>query len=84
MNSSTGPKKIMVLGSSGLTGGAVATLLDGVEGVVPIRTSRDRTRVSDWESQGKTARFISMIRGPSRMRWREPIASSSCQPTRSA
>src|SRR5258705_13373139 len=48
--------RVLVLGSSGLTGKAIAAKLDDApDGVEPVRASRNPEAVEQWRSQGLPA-----------------------------
>src|SRR5260370_2492234 len=52
----TNPPRILVLGSTGRTGGAVATQIEaGHHDVVVVRAARDQATVDQWRDQGLAA-----------------------------
>src|SRR5260370_41313266 len=52
----TNPPRILVLGSTGRTGGAVATQIEaGHHDVVVVRAARDQATVDQWRDRGLAA-----------------------------
>src|SRR5271170_2791232 len=47
--------RVLVLGASGLNGGALAALLDEVDDIEVVRGVRDPRTVAAWKDKGKTA-----------------------------
>jgi NAD(P)H dehydrogenase (quinone) len=47
--------RVLVLGASGLNGGALAALLDEMGAIEVVRGGRDRRTVAAWKDEGKTA-----------------------------
>lgn len=52
--------KILVLGATGLTGGAISALLDDNAGVEVVRAARQPGQVETWRSEGKAAVLIDL------------------------
>ena len=50
-----GRARVLVLGASGLNGGALAALLDEMGAIEVVRGGRDRRTVAAWKDEGKTA-----------------------------
>ena len=50
-----GRARVLVLGASGLNGGALAALLDEVDDIEVVRGARDPRTVAAWKDKGKTA-----------------------------
>jgi NAD(P)H dehydrogenase (quinone) len=47
--------RVLVLGASGLNGGALAALLDEMDATKVVRGARDPRTVAAWKDKGKTA-----------------------------
>ena len=52
---SEGRPRVLVLGASGLNGGALAALLDEVDAIEVVRGARDPQTVAAWKDKGETA-----------------------------
>jgi uncharacterized protein YbjT (DUF2867 family) len=52
--------RILILGATGVTGGAVATLLDGDARVEVVRAARRPEQVASWQAEGKAAVLIDL------------------------
>ncbi|HEX3349798.1 MAG TPA: NmrA family NAD(P)-binding protein [Acetobacteraceae bacterium] len=50
-----GRARVLVLGASGLNGGALAALLDEMDSIEVVRGARDPRTVAAWNDTGKTA-----------------------------
>src|ERR1700749_2786294 len=50
-----GRARVLVLGASGLNGGALAALLDDVDDIEVVRGARDPRTVAAWKDQSKAA-----------------------------
>ncbi len=53
--------RILVLGASGLTGGAIASTLDsGVADIEVVRAARNKEQVETWKRDGKQAVYLDL------------------------
>ncbi|MCX8563014.1 NmrA family NAD(P)-binding protein [Mycolicibacterium mucogenicum] len=56
----TAAPRVLVLGATGGTGGAIAAALDASEGVITVRATRNQHTANQWRDDGKNAVYVDL------------------------